>query len=289
MLADWVAATGTTGTGTWTLTAASTYANFNEPFGTSGTWCVWYEADDAAGNYESGYGTLTLGTGNTSTLTRTPRETRTSNGTYTRGTGCSALNFSPAPTVRISGLANRLLPSVGPLYNDANWAPINQMDAQFPTTNALAANTIYRTLINWKLGVPVSAIGLYIEGGNAAGNIRFGIYRPTAAGDAGALMVDSGSLSTASTGNIGITTAVNLPLGQYYMDVNCSIATVTLAHQTISDNPTPIWGTAYYENATRIWTKTTTYGAPADPAPANSGFAAQPPNTWRQFAIYAKA
>jgi hypothetical protein len=303
-LADWVAATGTTGAGSFTLTALPGFANFNEPFGTAGTFVVWYESDDGVGNFEAGYGALTLGAGNGSTLTRTPLMTRTSSAAYTRGRSASALNFTVAPTVRISPLAEGLLPSAGPLYASGNWFPANQAVAIAATSPALPANTIMRTVVDWKLAVPVSALGLYIEGGNAAGNIRFALYAPTASGDAGALMFDSGNLSTASTGITGVTSPLFIPPGQYYLDINCSISTVTLAANGGSggaagtSNVVPLWADVTFDSKISVFLKNSVpFGAPTNPAPANSGFGTfnsmtdnnQGPNTWSQFLLYAKA
>jgi hypothetical protein len=283
--ADWVVATGTSGSGSFTLTALSPYANFNEPFGNTGAFLCWYSATDGAGAWEAGYGTLTLGTGNTSTLTRTPLETRTAAGVYTRGAP-AALVFATAPQVRYAPLANRYFPAYGPLYNDGNWRCINQTD-QLLSGTTLITNTIIRGLLNWNISVPVSAIGVYVTT-TAAGSMRFSLYRMTSTGDAGARVFDSGVLSTAAGGLVGVTTTLYLPVGTYYLDINSDNSSAQISASSATD-PNPVWGPIYFENNARTMSKAVTFAAPADPAPSVAGFSSLPPNTNRVPAIFVKA
>ncbi|HEV2674240.1 MAG TPA: hypothetical protein VGV37_06825 [Aliidongia sp.] len=290
LAADFVAATGTTGTGTWTLTALANFANFNEPYGPSGTYRVVYSARDGVGNFEAGYGQLTLGTGNTSTLTRSPRKTRTSSGTYVTGTGASPLNFTTAPTVELDPVSFNLFPSTGPLYSGGNWTPIGQVASiQAAGFTANASDTIYRCTFDWDIGAPVSSFGVYIDSGNAAGHIRLAIYAPLLDGDAGALMWDSGDLSTAATGNVGSTGGLDLPPGQYFLDMNTNISTVKLCPNSYEFKRPSLLDAAYYENRVRLWSKASTYGAPASVAPTtSSGFSALAPNTYLSPCLYVR-
>ena len=63
-------------------------------------------------------------------------------------------------------------------------------------TGAVAIDTLYATPIGISLAVTLTVLGIEVTTG-AAGNVRIGIYRYSA-GAPGALLVDSGAISTAT-------------------------------------------------------------------------------------------
>lgn len=67
--------------------------------------------------------------------------------------------------------------------------------------------------------VLITSIGFDITTSSAGGNMRCGIYQPTEDGSNGTLIVDSGNISTASTGLVfaALSTPIILPPGAYYL------------------------------------------------------------------------
>lgn len=220
MLANWVKeSTATAGTGTINLGgAAAGHIPFSAAFATGDR--VLYSITDG-NDREIGIGTLT--SGSPWTLARTQVLQTLVAGTYD-DTAPAAIALSGAATVGIDMASQSIEPDLlgapimsGGFHLPPNATQYNNNGKGGGEFGASAGRIVLAPLV---LPTPtkITAIGAQISTASAGGNFRVGIYAGKRNGDAGALLADSGNLSTTSTGAVFSTlgTPLWLPAGNYY-------------------------------------------------------------------------
>lgn len=253
MIANWVKeTTATVGTGTISLGGAGAgHIAFSSAF-ISGER-VLYAIEDGS-NREIGIGTLT--SGSPWTLARTAVLETLVAGTY-NNTAPAPITLSGTATVGVAAAAQSLVRQMlgAPAAARGIHIPPNVM--RYDRTGAPGGEyTPFAgriCLVPMMLLTPtmITELGAEITTAQAGGNFRVGIYSALPSGAPGALLADSGNLSTAATGIITATLAapLSLPAGRYYT-ANCADNIVVRARGVGTGVPgtsagSGLWGGVY--------------------------------------------
>ena len=94
------------------------------------------------------------------------------------------------------------------------------------STSALAASYIYAMWCDTAESTPIDRIGAEVTNASAGKSFRCAIYGRGSRGLPGALLLDSGNLSAASTGFIEASVAMTLPSGGVWLCINAEDATM---------------------------------------------------------------
>lgn len=130
------------------------------------------------------------------------------------------------------------------------------------TINFFAAGTLYYSPFFVEAPLTADQLAFEVVTADAAGNVRVGIYTATTDLQPRSLVVDSGSISVASTGVKTYTpgTPVGLPRGRYLAVVQSDGTTVTLRQFDAMGTQALATGMGGSNNIRRF-SKTSTYGA----------------------------
>ena len=220
MLANWVKeSTATTGTGTISLGgAAAGHIPFSAAFATGDR--VLYSVTDG-NDREIGIGTLT--SGSPWTLARTQVLQTLVAGTYD-DTAPAAIALSGAATVGIDMASQSIEPDLlgapilsGGFHLPSNFLGYGNNGKGGGDLSALAGRIVLTPLV-FATPTRITALGAHLTTASAGGNFRMGIYAAARSGAPGALLADTGNLSTSSTGVVFGTLGATLwlPAGYYY-------------------------------------------------------------------------
>lgn len=221
MLANWVKeTTATTGAGAISLGGATAgHIAFSSAFVTGER--VIYAIEDG-NNREIGIGTLT--SGSPWTLARTNVFETLVAGVYSN-TAPPPITLSGAATVGVAAASQNLMSRLlaAPVYPGGVWLPPNIAQHNKGTGKgggeySASAGRITLLPVTFRNPVRIAEIGAEITVISAGGNFRVGLYASLHTGAPGALLADSGNLSTGATGLVMGTLAqpLYLPAGRYY-------------------------------------------------------------------------
>jgi hypothetical protein len=146
------------------------------------------------------------------------------------------------------------------------------------STLVVSADTHYAIPFYVPVTTTFTKIGLSVGTAVASTECRMGIYT-NSSGEPGTRLVDSGVVSTASTGAKEVTISSTLPPGWYHLTVLCNGAP-TLTASSIPNKMNYLGSGSVAGNLTVGYTKTETYGALPSTFGVVTNFSLSPPRVW---------
>lgn len=233
MLANWIKeSTATTGTGTISLGGAvAGHVPFSAQFASGDR--VLYSITDG-NNREIGLGTLS--SGSPWTLARTTVLETLAAGTFD-DSAPAPITLSGSATVAVDMARQAILPDMrgAPIYSGGVHLPPNISTYNYGGKAGGEFSSQAGRIVLLPVTLPqptrISEVGAHITTASAGGNFRIGMYAAKRDGSPGALLFDSGNISTAATGLIlaSLASPVVLPAGHYYA-ADCVDNTTAIAH-----------------------------------------------------------
>lgn len=240
MFGNWVKEeTTTTGTGTLTLSAVTGWPRFADVFPVGEE--VSYAILNSDGSpIEAGIGTM----GASNTLERTQIDATYSSGVYDNTAPTAASLASGTKTVIASPIARTLV--VAGTSVNANAASRYVASSHYQASGGSTvtfggANRCYYSPFLLAFGIEITGLIAHVATAVASSNFRIGLYRVASNGAPGALLIETGDLSGATTGDKGSGSVTRrfLAPGWYYSAI-ASNATISFSANRMEGLPTPM-------------------------------------------------